>query len=270
MHQQEKAKLFRSLHEGGQILVLPNCWDAISARVLQQAGAGAIATASASISWARGVRDGEGLSLADMLDAVALVCNSVDVPVTADMEKGFGETPEDVGKSIAAVIAVGAVGINIEDSIAGGKQRSVGDMQARIAAARQAGDQAGVDIYINARADGYLLGQTGKEVFEDTVLRGKAWLEAGADCVFVPGIADIDIIGKLVAAIDGPVSVIVMDENTPSVSQLSKAGIIRISTGPRPMQAVMGALANLMDSMAENGDFRFMKGVPGFGDLQKL
>jgi len=268
MNQQEKATFFRSLHGADQLLVLPNCWDAISAKVLQGAGAGAIATASASISWARGVPDGEGLGLGAMIEAIGLVCNSVDVPVSADMEKGYGETPQNVGESISAVIAAGVVGVNIEDSIAGGKQREIGDMQARLAAARQAGGQAGVDIYINARADGYLLGLRGNEVFDDTVVRGKAWLEAGADCVFVPGVADIEIIEKLVAAIGGPVSVIVMDEKTPSVAQLLAAGVARISTGPRPMQAAMGSLINMVSSIEKNGDFGFMRGVPGAGDLQ--
>jgi len=276
MEQSEKAKLFRALHKGPKLLVLPNCWDAISAKVFAHSGAQAVATASASISWARGVRDGEGLSLGDMIDAVALICNSVDVPVTADMEKGFGETPKEVGQAIAAAIAAGVVGINIEDSIDGGKQRPIADMQERVSATRQAGVETGVEIYINARVDGYLLGLAGKskeageQVFKDTVTRGKAWLEAGADCVFVPGVADINIISQLVGEIGGPVSVIIMDENTPTVSQLTDAGVVRISTGPRPMQAAMGCLQGIVPSIIDNGDFRFMKGVPGFGELQNL
>lgn len=270
MGQQEKAELFRSLHKGNKLLVLPNCWDAISAKVLQGAGAPAIATASASISWVRGVSDGEGLSLKTMLDAVKLVCDGVEIPVSADMERGFGETPEDVEQSIAAVIEAGAVGINIEDNVAGGTQREIKDMQARVSAARRAGDKAGVNIFINARADGYLLGLKGQAVFDDTVARGKAWLAAGADCVFVPGVADIEVIANLVSAIGGPVSVIVMDENTPSVQKLKDAGVARISTGPRTMQAAMGSLMNVMSSINENGDFRFLQGAPGFGDLQKL
>lgn len=270
MNQQQKAELFRSLHNGDKLLVLPNCWDSISAKVLQGAGARAIATASASISWAQGVSDGEGLSLETMVGVVKLACDAVDIPVTADMERGFGETPDNVEKSIAAVIAVGAVGVNIEDNVVGGSQREIKDMQERISAARRAGDQAAVNIYINARADGYLLGLTGQSVFDDTVARGKAWLEAGADCVFVPGVADIEIIANLVTAIGGPVSVIVMDEKTPTLEQLSGAGVTRISTGPRPMQAVMGSLANAVLSINEHGDFRFMRGAPGFGDLQKL
>lgn len=270
MNQKEKAALFRALHNSSDVFVLPNCWDAISAKVLQNAGAKAVATASASISWTRGVPDGEGLLLDDMVGAVKLVCDSVDVPVSADMERGFGDTPHDVEASISAVIAAGAVGINIEDSVAGGGQRPIAEMRERIGAARNAGDASGIDIFINARADGYLLGGSGAEVFNDTVDRGNAWLAAGADCVFVPGVADTDLLKRLTAAIDGPVSVIVMDENMPSLPQLQVAGVTRISTGPRPMQAVMGTLARMMGSIRENGDFRFLAGAPGFGDLQKL
>lgn len=270
MNQKDKAAQFRALHDTSGVLVLPNCWDAISAKVLQGAGAKAIATASASISWTHGVPDGEGLLLDDMIGAVKLVCDSVDVPVSADMERGFGATPQEVEASISAVIAAGAVGINIEDSLTGGGQRPIAEMRERIGAARKAGAAAGIDVFINARADGYLLGGTGPEVFNDTVDRGNAWLEAGADCVFVPGVADIDLLKRLTAAINGLVSVIVMDENTPSLTQLQAAGVTRISTGPRPMQAVMGTLAGMMDSIGENGDFRFMAGAPGFGDLQKL
>lgn len=270
MSQQEKAISFRALHEGEKLLVLPNCWDAISAKVLQNAGAPAIATASASISWARGVSDGEGLALKEMIETVELVCKSVELPVSADMEKGFGDTAQDVGEAIALAIKAGAVGVNIEDSIAGGKQRPVADMQLRISAARRAGDLAKIDVYINARADGYLLGLKGNEVFDDTIARGNAWLKAGADCVFIPGIADIKIITDLVSGINGPVSMIVMDENTPSIAQLKQAGVARISTGPRTMQAVMGTLGDVMSSMERDGDFRFLSGAPGFADLQNL
>lgn len=270
MSQQEKAKSFRAMHQTGQVLVLPNCWDAISARVMRHAGAKAIATASASISWARGVCDGEALTRDEMLDAVAVVCRSVDLPVSADMEKGYGDTPEAVGETIAGAIDAGAIGINIEDSLPAGGQRDIPEMQERIGAARKAGVDAGVDIYINARADGYLLGLKGDEAFEGTVERGRAWLAAGADCVFVPGVADVGILGKLVKAIGGPVSVIVMDEHTPGVAQLRAAGVTRISTGPRPMQFVAGTLHKAVESIYKEGDFRFMKGVPRYDDVEKF
>ena len=134
MDQKQKAEAFRSLHHAPELLVLPNAWDAVSAKVLQAAGFPAIASASASVSWSRGARDGEGLTRDDMIDAVGLIAGSVDCPVSADIEKGFGDSPADVGISVAKFIAAGAVGINIEDSVGKG-QRPVDDMQARIAAA---------------------------------------------------------------------------------------------------------------------------------------
>lgn len=270
MDQREKTAQFRALHGSEALFVLPNCWDAISAKVLQNAGAKAVATASASVSWACGVRDGEGLSRDEMVGVVRRVCDGVDVPVSADMERGYGETAHEVKASIGAVIEAGAVGINIEDSLGESGQRPVGQMRERIAAARDAGNEAGIDIFINARADGFLLGGAGDDVLADTIERGNAWLDAGADCVFVPGVSDLDIMKQLVAGINGPVSMIVMDEKTPNLAQLQSAGIVRISTGPRTMQAVMGCLADAYRSVGQNGDFGFVAGVPGFAELQNL
>ncbi|MEL7543410.1 MAG: isocitrate lyase/phosphoenolpyruvate mutase family protein, partial [Pseudomonadota bacterium] len=135
--QTAKAETFAALHRADEALVLPNAWDGISARVLEAAGFPAVATASASISWTQGRRDGEGLTREQALAGVRLVAGSVDVPVTADIERGFGDDPEAVAATIAEVIAAGAVGINIEDSVDGGAQRDIAEMQARIRGARQ-------------------------------------------------------------------------------------------------------------------------------------
>lgn len=269
MNQKQKAEAFRAVHLASELLVLPNAWDAVSAKVLQAAGFPAVATASASVSWAKGVRDGEGLTRTDMIDAVRLIAGAVDVPVTADIEKGFGETAGDVGETVSKIIAAGAVGINIEDSVGKG-QRPVDDMQARIAAARSASDAADVPLVINARVDAYLLGKSGDDVYADTLARAAAWFEAGADCVFVPGPKDKDLIGKLASDIKGPINVIVMDETTLSVAELESLGVARISTGPRLMQCVMGALQNAAKSIREDGDFRFMKGAANFGEINSL
>lgn len=269
MNQKQKAETFRALHHASELLVLPNAWDAVSAKVLQAAGFPAVATASASISWARGVRDGEGLSRDDMVDAVRLVAGAVDVPVTADIEKGFGENPAEVGQSVSRILAAGAVGINIEDSVGIG-QRPVDDMQARIAAARAAGEAADVPLVINARVDAYLLGKSGDDVYADTIARAAAWFEAGADCVFVPGPKDKELIGRLASDINGPINVIVIDESTLSVSELQALGVARVSTGPRLMQCVMGSLRDAAQSIRGDGDFRFLKGAPGFGEINAL
>jgi len=269
MNQKQKAETFRALHHASELLVLPNAWDAVSAKVLQAAGFPAVATASASISWARGVQDGESLNRDDMLDAVGLVAGGVDVPVTADIEKGFGENPAEVGQTVAGILAAGAVGINIEDSVGRG-QRPIDDMQARIAAARAAGETADIPLVINARVDAYLLGKSGDDVYADTIARAAAWFEAGADCVFVPGPKDRELIGRLASDINGPINVIVIDEATLSVSELQALGVARVSTGPRLMQCVMGSLRDAARSIREDGDFRFLKGAPGFGEINAL
>jgi len=269
MNQKQKAEAFRAMHHASELLVLPNAWDAVSAKVLQAAGFGAIATASASVSWARGARDGEGLTRDDMIDAVRLIAGAVDVPVTADIEKGFGATPGDVGETVTGIIAAGAIGINIEDSVGSG-QRPVDDMQARIASARSAANAADVPLVINARVDAYLLGKSGDDVYADTISRAASWFAAGADCVFVPGPKDSDLIGKLAKDIKGPINVIVMDENTLPVAELEALGVSRISTGPRLMQCVMGSLRDAAQSIRENGDFRFLKGAASFGDINSL
>ncbi|MGI9407558.1 MAG: isocitrate lyase/PEP mutase family protein [Hyphomicrobiaceae bacterium] len=266
--QAERARIFLDLHHADDVLVLPNAWDAVSAMVLAQAGFPAIATASAAVSWTRGVKDGEGLARADALDAVRLMAGAVDVPVTADIEKGFGETPQEVGATITEVIAAGAIGINIEDSIEGGQQRGIPDMKARIAAARAAADAAKIPLVINARVDAYLLGKSGDDVYAETIARAAAWVEAGADSIFVPGPKDRDLIGKLAKDIAAPLNVIVIDESTLSVAKLQALGVARVSTGPRLMQCVLGALQRAAASIREDGDFRFMAGAANFAEIQ--
>ncbi len=264
--QRAKAEAFAALHHADDVLVLPNAWDGVSAKVLEMAGFPAIATASASISWTKGVRDGEGLTRDDAIDAIRLIAGAVDVPVTADIEKGFGIDPREVAETVRQSIEAGAVGINIEDSEGPG-QIDVNEMQTRIRAARQiAGD---FPLWINARVDAYLLGKKGDDVYADTIARAKAWIEAGADSIFVPGPKDAGLIGKLVKDIDAPLNVIVIDESTLSVAELKALGVARISTGPRLMQAAMGALQRAATSMRENGDFRFMDGAANFAEINK-
>ena len=270
MDQKEKVELFRALHQQDEVFLLPNCWDVISARTLKSCGFPAIATASASIAWSYGVGDGEKLACDEMLAVIARICGGVDMPVSADIERGYGQTSDDVAQTVAGVIKAGAVGFNIEDSMADGGQRGIEDMQTRIRAARAVCDRSGIDMYINARADGYLLGKKGQEVFDETVVRGKAWLAAGADCVFVPGVGDINIIKNLANAIAGPISVIVIDENTATLKELTSASVCRISTGPRTLQFVTGTLQTAMKQLREDGDFAFMKKALSFADVQNF
>ncbi|MEL6289249.1 MAG: isocitrate lyase/phosphoenolpyruvate mutase family protein [Pseudomonadota bacterium] len=265
--QHARALRFAELHRGDDILVLPNAWDAGSARVIASVGFPAMATASAGVSWAYGMRDGEGLQRADAVTAVRQIAGAVELPVTADIERGYGDTPDDVAETIKQIVAAGAVGINIEDGV-GRTQREIPDMQARIAAAREAaGDLL---LWINARVDGYLLGRTDDALYDDTVARAAAWISAGADSIFVPGPADRELIARLVSDIAAPLNVIVVDDSTLAPAELQWLGVKRISLGPRLIQAAFSALEDAARSVREEGSFRFLSSARGFADLNRM
>jgi 2-methylisocitrate lyase-like PEP mutase family enzyme len=244
MTQQELAALFRRLHARGAdpILVLPNAWDAASARLVEEAGARAVATTSAGIAWALGYADGQKVPRERMLDQVRLIAGQVRVPVTADVESGYGAgTPEDVAETVRGVIAAGAVGVNLEDA-PGRDGAPVLDAEQnadRLAAAREAARAAGTELFINARTDTYLrkVGATDAERFDETVRRARRYLEAGADGIFVP-LAPADVIGRLVEAIDAPLNVIA-GPGSPSVAELHALGVARVSVGPGLARSVM-------------------------------
>jgi 2-methylisocitrate lyase-like PEP mutase family enzyme len=229
----EKALALRLLHEG-PVLVLPNAWDAGSAAVVAAAGAPAIATTSGGVSWALGAPDGEHLTREQMMQAVARIAAAVDVPVTADIEAGFGPDPGDVAATVAAVLAAGAVGINLEDSRApGGPLFDVEAQARRIRAGRDAAGDAGVpELYINARTDVYLF-QIGEPDgrFDEALARAEAYAEAGADCLFVPGLLDLAALAALAAAAPIPISVMLGAPGGPTVAQLAAAGVRRVSVG---------------------------------------
>jgi 2-methylisocitrate lyase-like PEP mutase family enzyme len=245
--QTEKAEQLRALHHGTEPLVLVNAWDAVSARVVAAApGCRAIATASYSIAAARGAGDGEQLSREEMIAAVAIVAGAVELPVTADLERGYG----DVGETIAGALRAGAVGCNLEDNDGGDGLRPAAEHAARVAAARAAGDAAGIPLVINARTDVYLRGD--KDV-EHALARGSAYLEAGADCVFVPGVGDLPTLAELAARMGGPVSVLA-GAGGPTRAQLAEAGIARVSYGPGPMGIASAALRRAAETLLAGGE----------------
>lgn len=230
--QKAKAEAFRAMHHAPEILVLCNTSDVAAARVVVEAGFPALATSSAGIAWLLGHPDGEIISRDDMLFMVGRIAAAVDVPVTADMEAGYGPTPEDVAETVRATIAAGAVGINIEDSDpqAAGHPLLDADLAVeRIRAGRAAADAIGVPMVINARTDGFFGGATA-EVFVDAVRRAEAYLAAGADCIFVPFVRDEETIAALVADIDGPVNILAAAPSPP-IPKLEEIGVRRVSIG---------------------------------------
>ena len=263
--QQDKARQFHDLHRPGEPLVLANVWDALGARLVAAAGAPAIATASASASWTTGVPDGEGLDRETAVALVARVARSVVLPVTADLESGYGDTPAEVGETVAAVLAAGAVGINLEDGT-----RSAAEHAERVAAARAAADAAGVDLYVNARFDGFLLGLgEAEDRLDEAVRRAKEYLAAGASGIFVPGVRDVATVTALAAAVPAPLNVMA-GPGAPSVRELAAAGVARISLGPGPALAAYGALRDGVAELYRTGSYDGLAGTLTYPEANAL
>jgi 2-methylisocitrate lyase-like PEP mutase family enzyme len=219
-----QARKFQALHHRPP-LVLPNAWDAGSAKAIEAAGAKAIATTSAGVAWAAGVADAGGLTRSAALEALSRIVAAVTVPVTADIESGYGGSPAEVVSTVAEVIAIGAVGINLEDS-ADATLIDPALQAERIAAAREAAVAAGIDLCINARIDTYFFGDPA-----ETVKRAAIYTAAGADVLFVPGLLDPAAIRELVAGISLPLNLMV-GPGAPTVAELVQCGVARISVGP--------------------------------------
>jgi 2-methylisocitrate lyase-like PEP mutase family enzyme len=254
------------MHDHSHILLLPNAWDAASARIFEDAGFSAIATTSVGVSYTAGYPDGEAIPRDDMITIVRWIARSVRIPVTADIESGFGSSPREVGDTVRMVIEAGAVGINLEDTIHGGEHgagRQLYDLPLaveRIRMARAAAEAAGVPIVINGRTDVYLLGIGEKASrFEHAVRRLNAYREAGADCLYPIGYLDVDTISALVKAIDGPVNVIGVP-GIPSVTELQRLGVARVSTASGPARVAMTATRKLAAELLHNGTFEVFGG----------
>ncbi|MEU8354536.1 isocitrate lyase/phosphoenolpyruvate mutase family protein [Nonomuraea sp. NPDC048882] len=242
----DHAARFRAMHHGA-VLVLPNAWDAASAALVEAAGAQAIATTSAGVSWANGAPDGSGLGREAMVGAVARIVAAVRVPVTADIEGGYG----DVAATVRAVIQAGAVGVNLEDS-PGSPLLPAAEQAARIAAARAAADAEGVDLFVNARTDVYLAGVPGDQVAE-VEERARVYAEAGADGLFVPGLLDLDVIARLAK---GPLPLNVMaGPGAPPVAELAAAGVARVSVGSAIAQSAYAVAARAAAELLGDGTF---------------
>jgi methylisocitrate lyase len=243
--QGRKAKEFRALHVPGKPLVLFNVWDAGSAKAVAGSGAKAIATSSWSVAAANGFADGERNPLALAIENLRRIVEATELPVTIDLESGYGDTPEAVGKTIGLAIDAGAVGCNLEDSFpANGKLREIAGQCDRLRRAREIADATNVRFFINARTDVFFQ-KPPKQHDEVMVLaaieRARAYAEAGADGLFAPGLADIGLIARLAKSSPLPLNIMVGDA-TPSLCALAENGVARVSHGPRPYLIAMDAL----------------------------
>ncbi|MCX4678450.1 isocitrate lyase/phosphoenolpyruvate mutase family protein [Streptomyces sp. NBC_01433] len=244
----DRALLLRSLHVPGRPLVLPNAWDVASARLVEAAGAAAVATTSAGVAWSLGSADGDRLDRDAALALISRIAAAVSVPVTADIESGFARTPAELADTVQGVLDAGAVGINLEDSLRSGAQplRRPAEQAARIAAARAAADAAGVPLFLNARIDTHRLHPTDPDSwFKETMDRARAYVEAGADGVFVLGTFDEATVSALADGVPGPLNLLTGPGALP-VPTLAKLGVARISAG----SAIAEAAYALVDRSA--------------------
>jgi 2-methylisocitrate lyase-like PEP mutase family enzyme len=271
--QAEKAERLRALHQGPKILVLPNAWDVASARVIEEMGYSAIATSSAAIAATLGYPDGQRISRNEMLEVVGRIARAVRVPVTADAESGYGSTPQDAAQFAKDLLATGAVGLNFED-ITGDTESSHVELSvqiARIVALRDTAKSLGVPLVINARTDIFLMPIGPAETrLERTIDRLRAYGSAGADCVFVPGVADRDIIAKLVQAIDAPLNILT-SPTCPPIPELERLGVRRVSLGSSLMRATLGLVRRIGKELQASGTYATLnEGAVSFPELQQL
>ena len=271
--QAEKAEQFRKMHGGPRIVALPNAWDAVSARILEEAGHPAIATSSAAVAFSLAYPDGQRISTDEMLEVVGRIARAVRVPVTADMESGYGTTVQDMMETAKAVVAAGAIGMNLED-VTGDDESSLVEIslqQEKIRAIREASSLLGVPLVLNVRTDIYLMpiGEASTR-FERTVERLRAYRQAGADCMFAPGVSDRDIITKLVKAVAAPLNILA-SANCPPLAELEKMGVARVSAGSAVMRATLGLVRRIAKDWMERGtyDSLFDSAVP-FADLNRF
>lgn len=266
-----KAEALRRLHVEGPMLVLPNAWDAGSARIFVEAGFPALATTSAGIAFSLGLPDGERISRDEMLAAVSRITSRSSVPITADMEAGYGQTPDAVAETARRVIDAGAVGMNLEDRM---EEKHLIDFSLaveRVRAARRAGDATGVRLVLNARTDAFEAPEIPRDRrFAEAVRRGNAFREAGADSVFVPFVGDRDTIEQLVQQIKAPVNIL-GTPNAPTLKELAALGVRRVTFGSAPMRATLGLVRRMAKEWREKGTYGTLEAyaIP-FAELQKL
>jgi 2-methylisocitrate lyase-like PEP mutase family enzyme len=259
------SQLFRNLHQGPGLLLLPNAWDAVSARLIESLGAQAIATTSAGLAWSRGYPDGNVLPEDQLIAAIRDIARVIRVPLTVDIEAGYSDDPAAVARLVARVLAVGVVGINIEDG-----ERSPDLLCKKIAAIR---DQAhsGADVFINTRTDVHLRGVArGEAATEEVIRRASRYRAAGCDGLFVPGLATADAMATISAAIAPMPLNIMAVPNLPSLDTLKKSGVRRLSAGSSIAQAAIGRTSHLVSSFLAGTMSGMFDASADYGTVNRL
>src|SRR6202165_1589668 len=256
----ELAREFLAVHDGRETLVLPNAGDGASARIFEEAGFPAVGTSSAGVAYALGYPDGQKISRGEMLAVVHHIAEAVGIPVTADMEAGYGAKPEDVAETARDVLAAGAVGMNLEDTV-DDRPDLLADLslqKEKIRAVVEISAHAGVPLVLNARTDVFLAGIGAPETrLARTIERLNAYREAGAQCLFAPGVKDKETIAQLGSGVHGPLNILAT-AGTPPMAELEKLGVARVSIGSGPMRATLGLIARIARQIREEGSFSWM------------
>lgn len=267
----QRAQRFRALHDRSRVLLLPNAWDAGSARVFASLGFDAIATTSGGVAWSLGYADGEHAPLDEVIAAIRRMVRATTLPVSVDFEAGYGASPEEVSANVRRVIDAGAAGINLEDGIRHEKLRDIGDAARRITAARNAASEAGVPIVINARVDTWIVGGDANEteLIEQTLLRARAYLEAGADCIYPIALARPEVIASLCAAIAAPVN-IGASAGLPDLTELGRLGVARVSTATRLATVALSVAHEAASKLLSSGRFDGLDAALGYESMQRL
>jgi 2-methylisocitrate lyase-like PEP mutase family enzyme len=270
--QRSRAARFLELHHGPHLLVLPNVWDATSARIFAQAGFLAVGTTSAGIAASLGYSDGQRIGLPLMRDVVQRITRVVSIPVSADMEAGYGDNYEELSGTAREVIRMGAVGLNLEDSTMNSDKplMEIGRQVEKIQAVREVANSADIPMVINARVDVYLrLHGERDELFNQAVARANAYRKAGADCLFMIGVHDKETITRLVREINGPVSVLA-GKGSPTIQELQEIGVARVSFGSGPMRATLTLLQDIARELKETGTYSFSEHILSHAEMDRL
>jgi 2-methylisocitrate lyase-like PEP mutase family enzyme len=257
---------FRDLHQGPGLLLLPNAWDAITARLIESLGAKAIATTSAGLAWSRGYPDGNALPADQLIAATSDIARVVRVPLTVDIETGYSEDPDEVARLVVRVLGVGAVGINIEDGAG-----SPDLLCRKIAAIRDRVAQSRDELFINARTDVYLRGvASGEAATAETIRRASRYREAGSDGLFVPGLSTPDAMAAISVAVESmPLNVMAVP-NLPAIGTLQRSGVRRLSAGSSIAQAALGCTSHLAARFLAGSMSEMFDGSANYGAMNQL
>ena len=249
LNQQQKAKQFFELHHKGKLLILPNVWDSLGALLLEDIGYPAIATASASVAFANGYDDGENIPFKELLVLLKKIAGNVNIPVTADIESGYADNDEQLQQNIQQLIEAGIVGINIEDTDKKTKTLLPIEVQCKkIKLIKKASEEMNVPLFINARTDIYLRDANNTHKLEETITRGNAYKDAGADCFYPITMCNVDDITATIQRLQMPVNIITMP-GIPSLIELEKTGVARVSLGPSFLKYAIKAMKDLAEQL---------------------